>query len=546
MKKISEKPFWIFAFSLVALAYFAGLFIDLTGDSGLYAAISRQMVESGDWFNLKINGIPYDQKPHLFFWLAGLGISIFGNSVFSFKIFLFIYGAAGVYFTYRLGRQLFSEETGKWAAPITGTAQIFFLYFFDFHTDTVLQTGVTLALWQLAAYLQHKKWTNFIFGFTGIGLAMLTKGPVGAVLPFFAVLLYLIYKKDLRTLFHPKWLLGVFIVLIFISPALIHLYKSFGTTGLKFYFITNNFGRISGSYAGSSTDYTFYFHTILWAFLPWTIIVIAGIYSTIKAWFSKSNTNEWSVFLLGSVILLFSILSISKGKAPNYFFIAIAPIAVIAANWLVQFKNNQPENQRWFIVSQTVFLFLQAFFLVFVIYVFSANFLRIALIFTCIVLLIVFLKVNREVIPFMRIILGSVLISGILNLFLNAKVLPDLYSYQGARQVLKLFEEKNRPGSRLYNFELEEYGLFFYSRQPVENVDNWDELYRIMEKPGTWLYTDEIKYNDIINMNYTIDTVYQIRQRGMNRINLKFLNPETREQSLKTNYLIVTGDNSGE
>jgi hypothetical protein len=62
-----------------------------------------------------------------------------------------------------------------------------------------------------------------------------------------------------------------------------------------------------------------------------------------------------------------------------------------------------------------------------------------------------------------------------------------------------------------------------------------------MEKPGTWLYTNEIKYRDIVGMNYNIDTVYQIRQRGMNRINLEFLNPKSREKSLKTNYLIVTG-----
>jgi len=131
LKKNPVKFWWIFAFVLVALAYFFGLFIDLTGDSGLYAAISRQMVESGDWFNLKINGAAYDQKPHLFFWLAGLGIQLFGNSNFAFKLFPFIYGAAGVYFTYRLGKQLFSEEVGKWAALITGTSQIFFLYFLD-------------------------------------------------------------------------------------------------------------------------------------------------------------------------------------------------------------------------------------------------------------------------------------------------------------------------------------------------------------------------------------------------------------------------------
>ncbi|KAF0236073.1 MAG: hypothetical protein FD181_3065 [Prolixibacteraceae bacterium] len=542
MKKITENSWWAFAFLLVALAWLAGLFIDVTGDSGLYAAISRQMVESGDWFNLKINGEPYDQKPHLFFWLAGLGVHLFGNTNFAFKLFPFLYGTAGIYFTYRLGKQLFSAEAGKWAALIAGTSQIFFLYFFDFHTDSVLQTGVTLAMWQLAAYLQHKKWTNFVFGFTGIGLAMLSKGPVGAVLPFFAVLFYLIFKRDFKQLFHPKWFLGILIVLVIISPSLVHLYHSFGFEGIRFFFITNNFGRITGEYAGSSNDYFYYLYNALWAFLPWTIIVLAAIYTTLKGWILKEEKNSWSVFLLGSVIVLVSILSIAKGKAPNYFLIAVTPIAVIAGDWLVQFRKIQVDRQRWFIITQTVFILIQSFFVVFVIFVFSDNNIRIPLIVAIIVLIIMFFVIKNDIVKFQKILLFSVIIAGVLNLFLNVKVLPDLYSYQGPRQVLNLYEAKNSANTQLYNLSLEEYGLFFYAIQPVENIEKWDELKKAFSKHGAWIYTNEIDYKEMLFQKFPVDTVYQIQQRGMNRVNLKFLNPKTREQSLRTNYLIVAGN----
>jgi hypothetical protein len=67
-----------------------------------------------------------------------------------------------------------------------------------------------------------------------------------------------------------------------------------------------------------------------------------------------------------------------------------------------------------------------------------------------------------------------------------------------------------------------------------------------MEKPGSWIYTNEIKYNDIMAMEYSIDTVYCIKQRGMNQVTLKFLNPATREKALTTNYLIVTGRKKAE
>ncbi|MGE0020474.1 MAG: ArnT family glycosyltransferase [Draconibacterium sp.] len=488
MEKTKENIVWIVAGTLVVSAMLAGLFIDTTGDSGLYSAIVRQMVESGDWFNLKINGQPYDQKPHLFFWLAGVGVQLFGNTNFAFKLFPFLYGLLGIYLAYQLGRQLFSEQAGRFAALVAGTSQIFFLYFFDMHTDLVLQTGVTLALWQLAAYFQTKKSLNFVLAFVGVGLAMLSKGPIGAVLPFLTVLIYLLAEKDSRQLFHPKWLLGMLIVLVLISPSLLHLYKSFGASGLKFYFIGNNIGRITGEVAGSSNDYIFYLHTFLWAFLPWTPVVILALVKMAKTRMIGLDSRNFAIGMIGSVLILLLILSVAKGKAPNYFLITVAPFSVFAGWWLTEF--NWLKGQKF----SKLFAFL------------------------------------------------VIIIAGI-NLFLNTKLFPELATYQGGKQVINLFETHKKPGDKLYNFVLEDYNLFFYSAEKVENIETWEEFYKVAAAKGAWIYTHESKVKDMLSMPYKIDTVYQIRQRGMNEINLEFLIPATRTQALKTNYLVVTGGN---
>jgi 4-amino-4-deoxy-L-arabinose transferase-like glycosyltransferase len=375
---------------------------------------------------------------------------------------------------------------------------------------------------------------------------MLSKGPIGAVLPFLAVLFYLIAERDFRQLFHPKWFLGVFITLIVISPSLIHLYNSFGLTGLKFFFITNNVGRITGSYAGSSTDYFYAIHTILWAFLPWTIIVVAALFSTVKDWFLRKPNLKWSYYLLGGVFILLFILSVAKGKAPNYFMIAVAPISVVTAGWIANFNSFSIKTQRRLLVSQIIFTWLISAFSLFIILVLSQGEILILAVSLVLFVSVAFLLVEFKITSFRKVVLASVFAISILNLMMNYKILPGLFAYQGARQVLTLYEEKNLPQTQLYNFELEEYNLFFYASKPVQNIDNWDDLYKTMATPGTWLYTNEIKLNDILTMNFNIDTIYQIRQRGMNRINIEFLNPKTREQSLKTNYLIVTGGKSVE
>ncbi|MFW6310542.1 MAG: ArnT family glycosyltransferase [Prolixibacteraceae bacterium] len=538
MKTDIKNIIWTYAFLFIATVYISGLFIDLTGDGGLYAAITRQMVESGDWFHLKINGEPYDQKPHLLFWLAGIGVQLFGNTNFAFKLFPVLYGWLGFYFTYRLGKTLFTAETGRLAALLTATSQVFFLYSFDIHTDIVLQTGVALALWQLAAYLQHKKPVHFIFGFVGVGLAMLAKGPVGAVIPFFAVVIFLLVKRDFKQLLHPKWTLGIVIVLVVISPTIVHLYQNFGRQGIQFYFITNNFGRITGDYAGSSNDPFFYLYNSIWIFLPWTLFVFGAVYSEIKSWFSGVKRNPHGIYLLGGVLIYVLIISIAKGKAPNYFLIAVPPVMVLTAKWLNVWRRVFSGKRQVLFGMQWIFLSLLAALLFFVVVIYRGNSLLwfgLSLFCSAIAVLGAMKNFSRF---FNKIAYASIIFIGLFNFFINTEIVPSLAKYQGARQALAIFERYSRPGDKLYNFALEEYELFFMAEQRVEDIKVPQKIYNLLDTNKTWVYTNEIKYNDIIKMENKIDTVFIIRHRGMNELNFKFLNPENREESLKRNYLI--------
>ncbi|MGM0408263.1 MAG: ArnT family glycosyltransferase [Bacteroidota bacterium] len=539
MKIQTKIILWVIAFLLVGLAWGFGLFIDLTGDSGLYAAISRQMVESGDWLNLTINGEPYDQKPHLLFWLAGLGIELFGNNNFAFKLFPFLFALSSLYFIYRLGSLLFSRESGMVAALIAGTSQMFFLYLLDIHTDTILQAGVSLALWQLISYLKKKNKSNFIFGFIGIGLAMLAKGPVGAVLPFFTVLLYLLIKKDFRQLIHPKWILGILIVLAVISPTLWHLYQRFGWDGIRFYFITNNLGRVTGEYVGSSTDPFFYLYNMLWAFLPWTLWIVAALFFELKSWLYPAKFNVARASLLGSVLVLLAVYSIARGKAPNYFMIMVPPLAVVAGGHLSIFKNLmlQRHAKRMFCFQGGI---LTIMFLLFAaiawFFAEKVSWLFLGLLAVLSVSAWFYLKIETD--SWKRMLFFSVIISGVLNLYLNAQFISGLFQYQGASQALEVFEENRKPDEDIYNLHHHEYELFFYAPDSVIQVHNNDDYREMVKKNNIWIYTTEAGYKGILNNVEEADTVFHIKYRNMNELNLPFLNRKTRDESLKTNYLL--------
>ena len=132
----------------------------------------------------------------------------------------------------------------------------------------------------------------------------------------------------------------------------------------------------------------------------------------------------------------------------------------------------------------------------------------------------------------------SVLVSGTLNLFLNTTVIPKLYTFQGARQALEIYERQRKGNDVLLNLQLEEYELFYYSNSNIQEFTNWEDFYVLFEKAGTWIYTNKIGYEGILKLNHRLDSVFKIRYRGMNEITFRFLNPWTRQDELKENYLI--------
>jgi general stress protein CsbA len=276
----------------------------------------------------------------------------------------------------------------------------------------------------------------------------------------------------------------------------------------------------------------------LWAFLPWTPVVVISLVKLIKTRLEGLEKIEFAAGLLGSVLILLLVLSIAKGKAPNYFLITVPVFSVFGGWWLADFERKTIAMQRKFRKFYLGFAGLYSLFFAFAVWFPCDRSVFLPLIILAVSGLGLLFILKSEENIFLRMILFLVILSAGLNLFLNVKVYPELTAFQGGRQVLEVFETHKKPGDKLYNFDLEDYNLFFYAKEKVENIDDWNELYKVAATPGSWIYTYQIKVEDIKSLNYKIDTVFQIRQRGMNKITLEFLNPVTRESALENSYLL--------
>lgn len=528
----------LFALLLVVVAYYLGLFIDLTADTGKYGTIARHIIESGDFINLKIHGDPYEQKPPLLFWLAALGFKIGGVHNWSYKLFAVLYSFAGFWFTYKLGKVLYSKRTGLLAAVLLMSSEVYFLFTMDVHTDLLLQTNITLAIWQLAEYLKSKKIANYIWAFVGVGLAMMSKGPVGAAIPAFALGSHLLIKRDFRQLFNLKWAPGILLALLLASPAFIGLYNQFGWDGLKFFFITNNVGRITGSYAGSNTDYLFYFHTLLYLFLPWTFLLIIAMIKEFQS-YVKTPYSQREYLTTGGIWIYFLIASMAKGKAPHYIFSIIPLFAVLVGKWLDYYL--QTENlkilKRLFRLQYVIWFLLIVCLISLMAYILPSQ----QIIYPA--LLLVSLAICTHILMQPRnygvkLILPSVILMACLNIYMYASALPQAFAYQASTRASKLYNAQAKPDETFYNYLYSQYEVFFYSDTDVKELNELNQL-KLDPDHASWIFTNQAGKDSIQSIyRDKIEITYPLKHRGMNRMGIQFMNPATREKSLSTMYLL--------
>ena len=544
MKDLNLKQIIPLAVIAYALVLISGLFVPMIVNAAKYAQVSREIVESGDWINLHIAGDAYEQKPPLLFWIGAIAYKLFGFSQFSYKIAVIIASFSGIFGTYKLGKLLYSKEIGLLAAIMLSTSLGYFHFHNDIHTDTLLADMVILAIWQLAAFLERKQKINFILGLVFTGLAMLTKGPVGLAIPTFAIGSHLFFKKKYKEIFHLRWLIAIPIVGIIILPALWGLFNQFGIEGLKFYFWTNNAGRITGSYQGHSNDFLFPIHTSAYLLAPWTIFAFAGlilqIREKIKNKINDQVKNEY--YTLGGIVIFLLILAVSKSKMPHYLLSLLPLFMILAARWMVEIYE-KTKNKRLLNFLRGGNLLL-SFILLALIPLFGLWFYpeKRFLVWLVIVLaLIVFGYAIFKLKGLQKDIIFLIATIAAIGFFLNISMLPNMSKYQSSLDAAKYFNKEATEGQRLhiYSDRARYWSTFYYCKAPGFYMPRSSDLQERQLPAGDWIYTDDIglKQLDDLKTHYELKMTYD-HHRSLTSQSVKFLNPKTRAEHFQKRYLL--------
>ena len=302
---------------------------------GMHAEIAREVVLTGDWITLHLNGIRYFDKPPLLYWLSALNLAAWGPTERALRLWPVFGVLAAVGGTALLGTRLLSPRAGIVAGLALLTSPGFFAYGRYLRPETLfvaaIQWGFVLLL--LAPAGPGRLAT---LGCAALGLAALVKDPLGALGPLAAVAVSLALAGRL----HPisRWLpAGGLGLLIAIGGAWYFLVELRNPGFLWYVLVDNHLLNVVRARHFPDEDVPlsgpeFLAVAGLGAF-PWVLpaaLTLAGLIRR-RAWREPSEAPWVALALWAAGVFVF--FALAPFKLPHYGLPAYPALALLAARW---------------------------------------------------------------------------------------------------------------------------------------------------------------------------------------------------------------------
>jgi 4-amino-4-deoxy-L-arabinose transferase-like glycosyltransferase len=288
---------------------------------------------------LHLNEVPYSQKPPLYYWLAAAAGAAQGRvTERAGRLPSATAGVLLVWLTAAFGARLLGGRAGIVGAGLLLTTYEFARLARRAQLDPLLALLETLALagfWRLDRGMGSRR-LNAAWFHGALGLAVLTKGPVGFLIPALIVLAYLGWEGRLREVGRafPAWgaLLSIapgaawFLAAAMLGPE--------GFAGEAFW--QNLFGRL-GEGAPHEHRWFYYAYQLPLDFLPWTLLFPAAAIGAARTLREPHETPEsrrpWRL-LLAWVGVSFVFFSTVAGKRGLYLLPTFPALALLCAGGL--------------------------------------------------------------------------------------------------------------------------------------------------------------------------------------------------------------------
>lgn len=334
--------------SMVGFMLFLGAPPLFDWDEINFAESAREMLMTGNFFEVQINYQPFWEKPPLFFWIQALSMRLFGINEFAARFPNAVIGVLTVIVLYLSGLQLRDRLLGRLLAGLYLATLLPVIYFKTGIIDPTFNFFIFLGLLQLVRFeiliRQDPDRAKNDAGPWGagfwIGLATLCKGPVALLV---TMLVYGVYKIAFDR-FRIPWLAAMKFFLAW--AILVFSWYGLGwmVNGPEFlvYFIRYQLELFSQGVAGH--EQPFYYHILV--FLPGCFPISAFVFRGMqKREEATADTlvRRFATVWFWVVLVLFSL---ATTKIVHYASLLYFPAVYLAAFYLAD-RIKLKERVSW-------------------------------------------------------------------------------------------------------------------------------------------------------------------------------------------------------
>ncbi len=341
--------FWSLLWGLALLALHQGIssVALMDPDEGRNSEVAREMVERGDYLIPYFNGLPYLDKPVFLFAATAVSLNAFGVNELAARLPTILFTLATVVMVIGFGRRYVDKSSALLAGLILITSPLAMVYARLVIFDAVMMFWVALSCLAFHISWKHEGVGWRVLGWAAAGFAVLTKGPVGLLLPLLISMAEALVCRDrLRRLFHPA---GIIAFVAVVAPwffYVVHHHPEFP----HYAFVRETFERVATDSMKRTGPPWYILAFLVGGAFPWFNVLIFGWRNLLEFWRERAAAHRTEVFLLLWILVPLIFFTLSQSKRPGYILPALPAVALLAA----QVLNRSPSALRYSAVTAAI------------------------------------------------------------------------------------------------------------------------------------------------------------------------------------------------
>jgi 4-amino-4-deoxy-L-arabinose transferase-like glycosyltransferase len=318
-------------------------------DEPRYAAIAREMQESGDWVTPRLSGEPWFEKPALLYWLGAASGALGLSDDRATRLPVALISVLFLAFFYRQVSREFGPRAAGCATLILASSAGWAAYSQVGIFDLPLAASVGAALLVLLPWVERSdEQTRRTLPWFGLllGVSVLAKGLVGPAIAALALLSVCVQRgllPVLRDLFHPRVLLPFGLVVL---PWYGLCYAANGNAFVDDFFWRHHVERFTSDSIEHVKPFWYFLAVLPAGLLPWTPLLaltpdakqrrdpriqylLTWILTTLLLFSASRNKLPGYVLPLFPAMAIWMGLSLSKVRSPRYILVAAAALLTL-------------------------------------------------------------------------------------------------------------------------------------------------------------------------------------------------------------------------